>query len=1230
MRQRRGIDTRVVPVAILIAACTGALLLAGRFEPREPREGVSPVEAAQQRAEASRLPAIQVPETTLPPPEFAVFGGRHPARVGPGEADRTLLPTNLGRASWDPERDDLLAGLPAGLRRSPGDLTRGPHGSAHRGLNFVALDPDFVAASGADAAIRALERHGRVVASLPDGVFQVWVEAPAVHDLLADPAVAHVRSVEPAHRISPEVGALPRLSRHEAARSDLLVRVTIVPGVDSPALQHRLEALAGISEVTPDLSGGGYQLRVDYRQVAKLANLDELLWMEPVYDYVLANAEGVPMVQMGSAEDGQFARPFDDAGVDGGGIDTNGDGRRINDGSDTVPPQIVGVVDNGISYDTASFAQTASQTFIPLIAPLGATHRKIHAIQNAGDSGTSCDAPLSGGSTHGNIVASILSADASSLGVRASRPALDGASAPRSLSLDGVARGSRILMEDAATTAVCTLHSLIERGGNVSPGSILDRLNAAICPITPPGSGFCSTVGVGGGNDLHVAVLPFGSPSNFSTNPQLGTNGTYPQEAADVDKFLFNNRDTLVFVPVGNNGGTPASARLGLVSTVIPDFFDGTDTNDNPNVPSPIQTSPPSTAKNVVSVGSSLYDCFTVFGTTDCETRPSGFTSRGPATPQSLRMAPMLTAPSFDMILSPFTGGVAVFSSRDNDNLNPIDSQLDESHFGTSYSSAFVGGQALLVRDYFQQGFYPTGSRGPASDRMPRISGALVKATLAASADFGEGTGTTGTNGNDLVVRRTRATPLPIPFVGIETIGNNEQGYGSSVLTDVLPLQNWPDTFVLHPDSGMPREFPAAALLVWDSLSTGEPLIDNGAHTSATHLFRLASPDVVTTTGGGLAAAHAQLRMAVAWPDRPSAAGSGGPLVNDLDLLLESPGPDNCLAPSDTKPDGSPCPGGAATDNVFYDGNRYGALANAVLDQWSAPHAAGAEVHDKRNPVEAIHLSADPDNDLAGVDSSLYLGRWRVTVKRGLGGAVPGSLTIGAGPSEDLNGNGRLDTGEDANANGLLDLPGQDFGLVVSGPVFLDETPPAIGPTSFPGSRVSFDRPRYTCAESAALALFDATPGASTGRAAASTTVWVLNAAGAITDTETGLSFTTPTPSIPGFASSLPVRLAAPPVPGNGILEADSGSTLLANYAPVGQRAVTARAPVDCRPDLIQGIFLADNGAQQGQVAIRGGCDDDAFPDAGEVVSYGVALRNRSRSGGFTHVTATLVPSGPG
>ena len=1246
------VRTHVLLTALLFG-CLGALLWGARPEPRSGAGDRGALQAIEAQ-EALRADRIRVPDSVAPPADLAVLGAavdrlrahRTPgarASEAPEQAGRAAiaagerLHTNLGDADWDAGRDLLTAGVPADLRLRADEVESGPRGTLRAGLTFARLSAQAIERKGADAVLAGIEAHARVVGVLPDRELILDVPADGLQAIRDDGDIDRTRALEPFHKIDPALGALPRIDRREAARPDLLATVSVLPGRDGADFRRRLGALQGVTEVAPyQFDGSGYQIRVDHRAVGRLARLDEVLWIAPLPEFLLANAENVPTIQAGSAEDSRFGRPFDDAGVDGGGIDTNGDGQRINDGSDLVPPQIVVVVDNGISVDTPSFSQTATQT-TTVQFPIGRTHRKIQSIQNAGDSGTTCDSPLSGGSTHGNVVSSVIAAYPSQFGFFATGAGIGGPSAPRSMNLDGVARGARIIMEDAAPPSLCTINELIERGGNIQPGSLKDRLNAAVCPGSG-GTGPCSGL-VGGGGDIHIAVFPFAAPANFG-EIGLGTTGTYPQQAVDVDTFLYDNRDFMVFAPVGNYGGLLGNGRLVSMLRVFPDWFNAIDTDDSPTDPHPIQVTSPATAKNLVAVGSSVTDCFTLFGTADCESSVDAFTSKGPATSGSLRMAPILVAPSLDLLEGPFTTGVAVFRSRDNDNLPPIDAQLDQANFGTSYSSAYVGGAGAVLRDYFAQGFYPTGTRGPAGDRMPRVSGALVKAALAASADFNENLG--GFAGLNQPIRSTRAADLG-PSIGI--FGNSEQGYGRPVLTDVLPLADWSSDFVLHPSSGQPKEYPAAGLLVFDHLSTGEPLIDNGPTTSRSHLFRVEGTHVVTTASGGLAVAAAQLRIALSWIDPPSPSGSVGALVNDLDLLLEGPGPDNCLDPTDTRPDGTACPAGSASDNVFYDGNRYGLTTNANVDQWSLPRGASGELHDKHNPLEAIHISADPNNDgsfhVVGdpsndpsfAHSPLYLGRWRVTVKRGLGGSIPGSITLTGAPgvNEDANGNGRLDPGEDGNANGLLDLPGQDFALVVSGPVFLDEAAPAAGPASFPKSHASFDRTRYACSDGAVLSILDTAPGATAAGVGAAVTVTVLNAGGAVADTETGLLFAPG--SGPGtFASaSVPVRLGAPAIAGNGVLEADTGSTIVATYAPAGQRAVEARAAVNCSPDLIDGSFLADGGKALGsQVMVGGGCDGDAYFDAGETVTYGVALQNRSSADQYDDVTATLTPSGPG
>src|SRR5262249_35261603 len=165
------------------------------------------------------------------------------------------------------------------------------------------------------------------------------------------------------------------------------------------------------------------------------------------------------------------------------------------------------------------------------------------------------------------------------------------------------------------------------------------------------------------------------------------------------------------------------------------------------------------------------------------------------------------------------------------------------------------------------------------------------KAALVASAKFETRVETQGQGPNDTVpernLRRTRGMDLgTISGVNVGVMGNSEQGYGRPVLTQVLPLANWSKNFVLNPNAPSTPEHPARGLLVWDDMVTGEPPIDN-ANITKTHTFKVASPRTVTGGGGGLAVLRGELRIALAWTDPPGTAGGGGPLVNDLDLVLE-------------------------------------------------------------------------------------------------------------------------------------------------------------------------------------------------------------------------------------------------------------------------------------------------------------------------------------------------------
>ncbi len=1245
----------------LIMAGPALLLRASKFKPLYSPDG-SP-DAGADQMEAQAMAGRQLPAATLRPETFSPFGQafKHgPIRVS-GDAPGHLR-MNLG--DLDPRNPEaLLHHLSAELRSGAKDLVGlGSKGTLAAGVNYVMLSRDAVSAKSLDAVLGGIRGAARVIGYGPNATLLVYLESRDLGRLRQNPDVAFFQAMPPGDKISFDTGRRPLIEAARATDPNLLLEVALVPGSNAAAVRVAIARVPGVVDVADyGPEGSAYLVRADYRSLGKLSRIPEVLSIQESLEMMLLNAKNAPTLQVGSGQETNQTRAFDEIGVDGGGIDTNNDGQRINNGTDAVPPQIVGVLDNGISADTPSFSQTATEV-TNLGHFIGPTHRKIHSIISVRDNGSDCDAVLDGSGSHGNVVASVIGAYPSQLGVFFNRPGIDGTGnigRSRNINLDGVARGARIIVSDLANNTRCTVNSLVEKGGNVDPGSLATRLNELICPKTP-GAGACANI-IGGGSEVHLAVTPFGLPDNFSTLQFQDSDGTYPQQSADIDTFLYNNRDFMVFGPAGNSGVLISGSRAEFwTPRLIPDLFDGSDLDDctgtcNPTtyVPIPIQIPPPSTAKNIVVVGITRSDEFTKFSTFDNLANMATFSSRGPASRESLRMAPIVVAPGSDLISGEnfAAASMAVFRSRDDDNNGPVDAQLDEGNFGTSFSAASVTGAAALIRDYFAQGLYPTGDRVTANG-VPNVSGALVKAALVASARFTTNIRTPGEGSKpvqDKILRRTRAFDMgTIGSTDVGVLGNSEQGYGRVVLANVLPLPNWSKSFTLGggrfsagntPSGPQHLENPAQGLLVWDDIATLEPAIDN-THISQAHTFKVASPVVVGAAGAGLAAGRGQLRVALAWTDPPSPPLSGGPLVNDLDLVLEGPGPDNCLIDGEKRPDGATCAAGSTADNEFYDGNNYPGTRNPFSDQWSKVRVVGQpEVHDKRNPQEAIHLSFDRNNDTSAADSQIYLGTWRVTVKRGLGGSTPGSITI-TGPNEDLNGNRRLDPLEDTNGNLLLDLGGQTYALLVAGPVYRDsaEAAPSRGPSLFPRSSISLDKVMYSCEDAAVATILDTTPGTA-ALSGSSTKFEVKNSAGAIVDTETGLSFTAA--SIPAGAttsSNVPVRLAASPVPNNGILEADTGMQIVATYAPgSGQAPVSASGRVECSPNFVAGsFFILGNNAFGPQNSVGGGCDNDEYLDAGEVVTYGVALINRgrnllgSRSDDYADLVATLTPSGSG
>lgn len=152
---------------------------------------------------------------------------------------------------------------------------------------------------------------------------------------------------------------------------------------------------------------------------------------------------------------------------------------------------------------------------------------------------------------------------------------------------------------------------------------------------------------------------------------------------------------------------------------------------------------------------------------------------------------------------------------------------------GTSMACPAVSGMGLLVRQYYTEGFYPSGAADPADALTP--SGALIKATLLnAAVDMA------GVN------------------IGINNYPNDREGWGRLLLDNGLHF------------AGQPRSLFLADVRNADGLGTGE---------FDTYSFSVTS-------------SAEPLRITLVWTEPPAAinAPAGSVTINDLDLQVLEPG----------------------------------------------------------------------------------------------------------------------------------------------------------------------------------------------------------------------------------------------------------------------------------------------------------------------------------------------------
>lgn len=485
-------------------------------------------------------------------------------------------------------------------------------------VSMVYMDPTSI-----QTARRLLEERGiPVLGHLPDNVALVAARPESLRDLEG------VMSAEPwssGRAIAPVLATI-----RDTDAAGLSPRVPIIlgvaPGTDLEAVADRLEAAeAEVSwfEAEEALPQVGFVVSEDGldRVIEVVRGLRGLVFVDVQPPVRLQNSESVWRCQSGLPA----LAPIFDHGLHGEG-------------------QIIGVMDTGLDIDHCQFVDGV--TGLPALnddvgTAVNPLHRKVLAVDFYWQEDWPNPGPWSWDDQgHGSHVA----------GTAAGDEGADG----RHQGVDGMAPAARLVIQDG--------------GAAIDDCADLPGLGCPLRPLEP-------VLQQAYDQGARIHSNSWGDEENFLPL------GRYTERTADVDRFIWNHREMLVFFAGGNAGP--------LDDTVIS----------------------PATGKNVVSVGAVEHGdvdppCVATFTS-------RGWTHDGRVKPDVVAPGRFVASASSDRLLG----------------TRNCDAELKS---GTSMATPTAAGLAALVRQYFVDGFYPDGRPSPSSGFAP--SAALVKAALIASA----------------------------------------------------------------------------------------------------------------------------------------------------------------------------------------------------------------------------------------------------------------------------------------------------------------------------------------------------------------------------------------------------------------------------------------------------------------------------------------------------------------